>query len=292
MSWSKNQYRLTRETTQKNRLTFVIKWVLAVIAIVGVICGMFVLSSNDNIPVSDESTKMDTQINTAKPVKPKPITPANENKSALKGTKKLQRPDGEWRHGEGPRSIAVTNGCVVSYPHCPGIQLILPHPNFAAPFQNISDNELARLLSIKPGDDFIDAPLPRDFDKCFAQSLLCPIQIAEDESSEKSELKQKVKEARRILSDAMKRGESPREILIEEGNRFRKMMKIKDNYERIIREELANGASQQDIKDIAVAANQLLEKEGIESKVNLPYKIRLSLCQIDGTPKITKEERE
>ena len=212
----------------------------------------------------------------------KPITvrkPVESKKSVQKWPEKSPHPDGEWRHGEGPRSIAVTNGCVVSYPHCPGVQLILPHPKFAAPFKNISDNELARLISIKPGDDFIDAPLPRDFDQRFAESLLSPIEITEDDTPEKAELKRQVIEARKILVDAVKRGESPREIVIEEGKRLRKMMQIKDNYERIIREEIANGATDQDIRDIATAANQLLEKEGIECKVNLPYKVRLRINQ-------------
>ena len=186
-------------------------------------------------------------------------------------------PDGLWRHGEGPRSIAVTNGCLVTYPHCPGVQLVLPHPAFAAPFNNISDNEIARILSIKPGDDFIDAPLPADFDRRFAESILSPIEDSDDDTPEKADLKDRVREARKVLIDAVKHGESPRQILTEEAKNLRRMMQIRDNYQRLVNEQIQEGASDQDINDLVRAANQLLNKEGVEARVRLPYKTKLRI---------------
>lgn len=281
MPWNGSQQNSIQKPTVKvAKKTSWIKYLLFAVILSSTIAGFyFWLCDEPPIQDTQEIVKKKKMV-PKKAFKPTTVRkPAEPKKTVQKWPEKSPHPDGEWRHGEGPRSIAVTNGCVVSYPHCPGVQLILPHPKFSAPFKNISDNELARLISIKPGDDFIDAPLPRDFDQRFTESLLSPIQITEDDTPEKAELKRQVIEARKILIDAVKRGESPREIVIEEGKRLRKMMQIKDNYERIIREEIANGATDQDIRDIATAANQLLEKEGIECKVNLPYKVRLRINQ-------------
>lgn len=186
-------------------------------------------------------------------------------------------PDGKWRHGEGPRSIAVTNGCLVTYPHCPNVQLILPHPAFAAPFDNISDNEIARILRTKPGDSFIDDPLPRDFDQRFANSMLSPIEINDDDPPETVELKSQVKEARKILLQALKNGESPRQILMDEAKNIRKLMRIKDNYQQMVKDQIESGATDQEINDTVNAANKLLEQSGISSKIRLPYKTKLRI---------------
>ena len=163
--------------------------------------------------------------------------------------------------------------------------MILPHPAFAAPFETLLDNELARLVAAKPGDDFIDAPLPKNFDEKFAESLLVPIEITEDDTHEKAELKRQVKEARKILVEAVKRGESPRQILTEEAKTRRKLMQTRDNFQRILDEQIQTGASDQEINDTVNAANKMLEREGSDAKVILPWKtkIRIQQGKSDGT---------
>lgn len=215
--------------------------------------------------------------------KPKPVPEPAEQ--PLKWPERSPHPDGEWRHGEGPRSIAVTNGCLVTYPHYPGVQMVLPHPAFAPPFETLLDNEIARIVSAKPGDGFIDVPLPKNFDEKFAESLLVPIEISEDDTPEKAELKRQVKEARKILVEAVKRGESPRQILTEEAKTLRKLMQTRDNYQRILNEQIQSGASDQEINDTVNAANKMLEREGSDAKVILPWKtkIRIQQGKSDGT---------
>lgn len=208
--------------------------------------------------------------------KPRPVV-TNEVVVTNKWPARSPHKDGEWRHGEGPRSIAVTNGCLVTYPHCPGVQLILPHPAFAAPFKTLLDNEIARVLSIRAGEDVIDAPLPRNFDEKFMESLSRPIEIEEGDTPEKIELKQKVIEARKVLLEAAKRGESPREILTEEIKTLRKMMQTRDNYQRIVNEQIQSGASDQEIAEIVNAANAALQREGVEAKVVMPFKIKMRM---------------
>lgn len=216
---------------------------------------------------------------------PKPTPVPEPAQEPLTWPEKSPHPDGEWRHGEGPRSIAVTNGCLVTYPHYPGVQMVLPHPAYAAPFETLLDNEIARIVTAKLGDDFIDVPLPKNFDEKFAESLLVPIEINEDDTPEKAELKRQVKEARKILVEAVKRGESPRQILTEEAKTLRRLMQTRDNYQRILNEQIENGASDQEINDTVNAANKMLEREGSDAKVMLPWKTRLRIKQgkADGT---------
>ncbi len=150
---------------------------------------------------------------------------------------------------------------------------------------DIPTDEIARIVTAKLGDDFIDVPLPKNFDEKFAESLLVPIEINEDDTPEKAELKRQVKEARKILVEAVKRGESPRQILTEEAKTLRRLMQTRDNYQRILNEQIENGASDQEINDTVNAANKMLEREGSDAKVMLPWKTRLRIKQgkADGT---------
>ena len=155
--------------------------------------------------------------------------------------------------------------------------MVLPHPAFAAPFETLLDNEIARIISAQAGEGFIDVPLPKNFDEKFAESLLVKIEINDDDSPEKAELKRQVLEARKILVEAVKRGESPRQILTDEAKNLRHLMQTRDNFQRIIAEQIESGASDQEINDTVNAANQMLEQKGIEGKIMLPWKTKLRL---------------
>ena len=271
-----------RQGIGRPRMLYIAVIILGAIALVA----WWAMSHNDKTPP--------TIVEKPQPSKPKPETkqptskltpvpePAHE---PLTWPEKSPHPDGEWRHGEGPRSIAVTNGCLVTYPHYPGVQMVLPHPAYAAPFETLLDNEIARIVTSRSGDDFIDVPLPKNFDEKFAESLLVPIEINEDDTPEKAELKRQVKEARKILVEAVKRGESPRQILTEEAKTLRRLMQTRDNYQRILNEQIENGASDQEINDTVNAANKMLEREGSDAKVMLPWKTKLRIKQgkADGT---------
>lgn len=217
---------------------------------------------------------------------------ANDNVTTAVPSNEKKWPDkppfGEklWRHGEGPRSVAVTNGLLVTYPNYPGVKMILPDPINKPPFDNISDNEIASILSIKPGSTAIDVPLPRDFDKRFAESLLEKIEITDEDTPEQAEMKRQVIEARKVLADAVKRGESPREILIAERKNLQRLMRIRDNYQQIVHEQIQSGSSIQEINDIVKAANKILEKEGIEHPVILPMREAMALKEARATGEI------
>ncbi len=263
---------------------------VAVVALIAGVAVWWMVGREESVPQPEETKRVapvkvvKTQL--PKPTTPKPPEPPAPKKDGPPWPERSPHPDGEWRHGEGPRSIAVTNGCLVTYPNYPGVQLVLPHPAFAAPFETLLDNEIARIITMKPGDDFIDVPLPKNFDEKFVQSILVPIEDKEDDTPEKAELKRQVRDARRILIDAANRGESPRQILMDEAKTLRRMMQTRDNFQRIINEQIQSGASDQDINDTVNAANKMLEREGIEGKVILPWKTKLRLQQGKAEGKI------
>ena len=271
-----------RQGIGRPRMLYIAVIILGAIALVA----WWAMSHNDKTPprIVEKPQPSKPKPETKQPTsKPTPVPePAHE---PLTWPEKSPHPDGEWRHGEGPRSIAVTNGCLVTYPHYPGVQIVLPHPAYAAPFETLLDNEIARIVTSRSGDDFIDVPLTKNFDEKFAESLLVPIEINEDDTPEKAELKRQVKEARKILVEAVKRGESPRQILTEEAKTLRRLMQTRDNYQRILNEQIENGASDQEINDTVNAANKMLEREGSDAKVMLPWKTKLRIKQgkADGT---------
>ena len=264
------------KVSQKSKAIFFILILLLLLVVIGI---LVVLFNNQPLQRNVQIGKQSVYAPKKETLRTKRITTplANTNSPKIWPKKNPNRKDGQWLHGEGPRSIATTNGIVVTYPHCPGIEMILPHKKFAAPFKNISDNEIARILSTRPGSTFIDVPLPRNFDEKFKASLNEDIIFNETDSEETVNLKQQIIEARKILVEAIKRGESPREILIEESKNLRRLMGIKDNYQKIIAEEIKAGASDQDISEIVDAANKLLEREGIKNKIPLPYPIKLRI---------------
>ncbi len=289
MSWSKPEWNApmgekpAQTATPRKRVNPRLVGALAgLIVVVGALTAWFLLSPEPSPPAPEPPKVVKPKKAPKTVVRPQPVKappPPVEVTQTNKWPARSPHPDGEWRHGEGPRSIAVTNGCLVTYPHCPGVQLILPHPAFAPPFKTLLDNEIARILMTKPGDGFIDAPLPKNFDEKFVESTLVPIEITEDDTPEKAELKRQVLEARKMLIEAAKRGESPREILMEEVRHLRRLMQTRDNYQRIVNEQIANGASDQEIADTVNAANRMLEGEGSDAKVRLPYRMNLRLRQ-------------
>ena len=186
----------------------------------------------------------------------------------------------KWKH-----SVAVTNGTLVTYPNDPTTVRILTRPEMKLPFKDFPDNEIASILSIKPGDTAIIVPLPRNFDQLFANSLTTKIVIEPDDPPEVAEMKRQVLETRKLLVEAVKNGESPRKILTEERKNLHRLMTIRDNYQRILNDQIREGASPADLQDTVQAANQLLKKEGVENPIRLPRKIRLQLEKPTGKVK-------
>lgn len=85
-------------------------------------------------------------------------------------------------------------------------------------FEFSSDDLIATAISVKPGAAMPPLPIDKNIDKEFAQSLLSPIRINEDDSDEVKEIKAKVMETRAYLAEEIKRGGSVYQALMDHQN--------------------------------------------------------------------------
>lgn len=81
-------------------------------------------------------------------------------------------------------------------------------------FENPADQVIALAISTKPGQSMPPLPDISNIDKDFADSLLAPIKINDDDSEEVKELKAKVMEAKAYLIEEVKNGGSVYEALM------------------------------------------------------------------------------
>lgn len=82
-------------------------------------------------------------------------------------------------------------------------------------FEFSSDDLIATAISVKPGESMPPLPINRNIDNEFAQSLLSPIRISDDDSDEVKEIKAKVMETRAYLAEEIKRGNSVYQALMD-----------------------------------------------------------------------------
>lgn len=271
MAWNGSDGKQKRSVVpSKGKPLCVKKFISFAILVISTILGLYLFNTSEINNRDDKESKRSTVIseysmNTDS-------RPSIENDESTPDNDKIPVPV------EDIHSVAVTNGCIVTYPNDPKTVKMLPRPVDKLPFETFPDNEIASILSIKPGDVAFLQDLPRDFDQQFAKSLLTKIVIDPDDDDATIAMKNDVREVRSILAQAVKNGESPREILMEERKRLHDLMGIRDNYIRLVREKYESGASDQEVADIVDAANMMLERYEIAKPIQLPVrtKIRLS----------------
>ena len=133
-------------------------------------------------------------------------------------------------------------------------------------FDHATDNEIAALISLKPGDSLIGGPLHHGgkYEEKFLKSLETPIIVTKDDSEEEKTLKRAVIEARKELKEALDRGEDIKKIVEESYKESAKLAAYKDEIRAQVNAMLKEGDyTDDDVKDLVAAANQMLESKGI-----------------------------
>jgi len=137
-------------------------------------------------------------------------------------------------------------------------------PKYAI-FKHPSENIIAGLLSVKPGNMLVGTPryngkIIEDFSK----SLFDPIEISPDDSDEDKELKRLVQEAKENLRAEMNAGKDIEQILMDERAECQRLAQYKQTLKRSVYEEMRkDDVTEADIEDYVQAANKLLEQKGI-----------------------------
>lgn len=129
-------------------------------------------------------------------------------------------------------------------------------------FDNPSDQVIAMAISAKPGDSMPPLPDLTGIDQDFANSLLSPIVINDDDSDEERHIKEMVIEVRKTLAEEIKNGGTVMDALMAHQA---EMNRIYENrleaillMQKICAEEGLNAA-----QEFADAVNDAFEQDGI-----------------------------
>ena len=132
-------------------------------------------------------------------------------------------------------------------------------------FDHPTDNELAAILTLKPGQTLIGGPIRhKDYKADFLKSIETPVIVRKDDPADVQEVKRAVIEARLLIKEAIDRGEDPADVIKEAYAEAQKLAVYKDD----IRREVLNMAKDGDyteaeIDDLVAAANKMLAEKGI-----------------------------
>ena len=137
-------------------------------------------------------------------------------------------------------------------------------PKYAI-FKHRSENEIAALLTMTPGETLVGTPVyTKRFTDDFLKSLETPIIATEEDSPEDAELKRAMVETKIELKARMDAGEDLGQILLDTRREYQELARYKFMLQNEINEIKKNpDATIQDVEDFVTAANQLLEQKGI-----------------------------
>ena len=130
-------------------------------------------------------------------------------------------------------------------------------------FHNASDQVLAMVLSVKPGQPIPPLPALGSLDEDFAKSLLEPIVVDDGDSDSDREMKLAVKEARAYIASAIKEGRSVQSCI---GEYVSMLNRASDSHQMAVNEikRLRDaGASREEIEEFRGRINEFLREKDI-----------------------------
>ena len=130
-------------------------------------------------------------------------------------------------------------------------------------FENRSDNEIAGILMMKPGDAVVGT---KRYDKWFTQQFLksieTPITASEDDEPWQTELKSLVKQARLELKQAYDNGEDIAAIMTESRQQLQDLGKYKQAIKQLYAQNIKECKSEEELGELQKAVNIMLEEKG------------------------------
>ena len=239
--------------------------ILGGVAILGL--GIWLLTWTPKTEVEDDDSvnKKSAPITAVQPsAAPKPATMPTNALPAKKKTRKWEYP--ESRTNE--LSAAELRKWKVMHRPPPGYtndtSRTEPQPKYAI-FKHNSENEIASLLTMTPGETLVGTPhYTKKLTEDFLKSLETPIVVSEEDSPEDAELKRAMIETKIELKQRLDAGEDLGQILLDTRSQYQDLARYKMTLEQEFSALRKNpDISMQDIEDFMTAANQLLEQKGI-----------------------------
>lgn len=130
-------------------------------------------------------------------------------------------------------------------------------------FENRSDNEIAGILTMQPGDALVGT---KCYDKWFTQQFLksieTPIIASEDDEPWQVELKDLVKQARLELKEAYDNGEDIAAIMTESRQQLQDLGNYKQAIRQLYAQNMKECNSDVELAELQRAVNIMLEEKG------------------------------
>lgn len=130
-------------------------------------------------------------------------------------------------------------------------------------FANRSDNEIAGILMMNPGDPVVGLKrYDRWFTQQFLKSIETPITIAPDDEPWQADLKRNVLQARFELKEAYDRGEDIDAIMSESRQQLQDLSKYKQAIKQLYAQNMKACETDEEVNELQQAVNIMLEEKG------------------------------
>jgi len=130
-------------------------------------------------------------------------------------------------------------------------------------FERRSDNEIAAILMMKPGDTLVGTKRYNNwFTKQFLESLKEPIVITDEDEPWQVELKNSVMQARNELKEAYDNGEDLSEIMSESRQQLQDLAKYKQQIKQLYAQNVQECETEEHLEELQKAVNIMLEEKG------------------------------
>lgn len=159
-----------------------------------------------------------------------------------------------------------------------------------SPFKYYAEREISAIVSAPQGAFLFPSPIDGRFEDDFLKSLDDPIQIAQDDSPDVAEQKQRVIEAKKYIKEQMDAGVPLAKIISDARDEVNKATRMRENFQIGLQKLVKQKASKEDISDYVNAANMLLEKAG-GNNIHMPWLYRRIKSPSNTLPDNHKESK-
>lgn len=129
-------------------------------------------------------------------------------------------------------------------------------------FKAIGDNHIEQLVNYMPGERFLSIVEPAQIARDFIAHMNEPIEIHPDDTPDQIKRKKNYIEVRNALIKELKSGADLEKLIIEARQTLDKVASLRELYINELSVAQQNGASDDDLDDLATAASTLLRQHG------------------------------
>ena len=251
-----------------------VRFVAAAVLIVAATTGglWWWMQGREATPHRVEKPKSEKPVRVEKPVRQpveKPQEPAKEEprKIVPKGTPMSERrPQKTYRDERGV--LRYEGGMRAPDPSRPrhSAKRLEADPLNDPVFKTRPENEIAMLLTATPGETIMSLRRYDDaFEAEFIKCLEHDVEVKEDDTPARAELKRAMAETKKELAERIRKGEKLADILQETRNELRRLADYRRNLEKMVSEAAQNPElAEQEVSDYLTAANKMLSDNGMK----------------------------